>query len=414
MLNVLLSAYACEPGKGSEPGVGWAWAKGLAGRVNLTVLTRSNNRPALEAALGELEDGHPLKKVRFLYEDLPGVFLQAKRLGFLSTGIYYLIWQFSVTRKLAKQRKDFDIIHHLTFCTPLSSGFWSKSEAKKVIGPVGAPVVNEDYLGLFGRTKFVQRIRNWVFQHLGLFPWIKRSMCEADVVFPANSEAKELLEPVAGKGLEVMLDTGAPLVPEEDIGRSGDRGMFRFLYAGVVERRKGLELVLRSFAKVLRSLEGRDIRPPALTILGKGPDLDRQVSLAKDLHISKSVDFLGRVSQEEVNRHFRESDVFVFVSVRDTSGGVNLEAMAHGLPILCIAHQGVGDITDHSCSIRVQPSGVEETIEALAAGMEKLVLDSDLRRSLGKNARLRARSVFSWNLKFDRMIDTYHSLVDRK
>ena len=35
-MKVFLSAYACEPGKGSEPGVGWSWAQGLADRVELT------------------------------------------------------------------------------------------------------------------------------------------------------------------------------------------------------------------------------------------------------------------------------------------------------------------------------------------------------------------------------------------
>ena len=35
-MKILISAYACEPGKGSEPGVGWRWVNGLAGRVELS------------------------------------------------------------------------------------------------------------------------------------------------------------------------------------------------------------------------------------------------------------------------------------------------------------------------------------------------------------------------------------------
>ena len=50
-LRVLLSAYACEPGKGSEPGVGWNWVKQLARHEDVWVLTRSNNRGAIEQAL---------------------------------------------------------------------------------------------------------------------------------------------------------------------------------------------------------------------------------------------------------------------------------------------------------------------------------------------------------------------------
>ena len=38
--KVLLSAYACEPNKGSEPGVGWNWAKHLAEKYEIYVITR--------------------------------------------------------------------------------------------------------------------------------------------------------------------------------------------------------------------------------------------------------------------------------------------------------------------------------------------------------------------------------------
>ena len=44
-LKVLLSAYACEPNKGSEPGVGWNWLIEIA-KLNhkVTVITRSNKK----------------------------------------------------------------------------------------------------------------------------------------------------------------------------------------------------------------------------------------------------------------------------------------------------------------------------------------------------------------------------------
>jgi short-subunit dehydrogenase len=45
-MRILLSAYACEPGRGSEPGVGWHWATELARLGHeVAVITRSNNRP---------------------------------------------------------------------------------------------------------------------------------------------------------------------------------------------------------------------------------------------------------------------------------------------------------------------------------------------------------------------------------
>ena len=49
-MNVLLSAYACMPNSGSEPGNGWNWAMHLAERgITVTVLTRGEGRGEIEA-----------------------------------------------------------------------------------------------------------------------------------------------------------------------------------------------------------------------------------------------------------------------------------------------------------------------------------------------------------------------------
>ena len=43
MKTILVSAYACEPLKGSEQGVGWNWVLQLAKKNNVHVITRANN-----------------------------------------------------------------------------------------------------------------------------------------------------------------------------------------------------------------------------------------------------------------------------------------------------------------------------------------------------------------------------------
>jgi NAD(P)-dependent dehydrogenase (short-subunit alcohol dehydrogenase family) len=50
-LRIVAFAYACEPDSGSEPGVGWMWARMLAHLGETWVITRENNREAIEAAL---------------------------------------------------------------------------------------------------------------------------------------------------------------------------------------------------------------------------------------------------------------------------------------------------------------------------------------------------------------------------
>jgi glycosyltransferase involved in cell wall biosynthesis len=410
-LRVFLSAYACEPGKGSEPGVGWKWTCGLAGRVDLTVLTRSNNRKPIEAAIAALPEDHPMRSVRFLYHDNGPAWRWLKRRRLLPTLPYYFLWQWTAARKFRDVAESMDIIHHLTFCTALCPGFWMPRRASFVVGPVAAPMVDRRYLPLFGIRALTQALRNGLIRNFLHLPWLRKSFAQAAAIVPANSDMKTLLQGMGIESEDVMLDTGAPEISSSITNiqepTSSGTAACTFLYAGVLERRKGLELALRAFSILIQNSKFKIQNFPSLTLLGDGPDRERLQKLARTLGIAGHVHFPGRVPHDEMARHFRQSDVFLFTSVRDASGGVNLEAMSHGLPVICIAHQGVADITTDACALRVPPGPIPETIDKLAAAMTRLASDPTLRHQLGTEAKRRATEDFSWNAKFARMLAIY-------
>ena len=408
-LKVFLSAYACEPDKGSEPGVGWRWANGLASRVDLLVLTRKSNRDAIEKAVAALPAGDPLKLVRFTYHDLSKSCLWLKKRGLLPTMAYYALWQWTACRRFARLADEADVIHHLTFCTLLCPGFWKPKNAKFVIGPVGAPLVNPHYYSLFGSLERQQRLRGWLMERYHWLPWLDRLLKRASAIVPANSDTKQLLEKRPYHIQETMLDTGAPEAPIATAAGSPD-GVFRMMYAGQLERRKGLELSLRALAKVSAS----STFPWEFHVFGKGPDMTRLQNMAHQLHLSERVKFHGAVPQSELMNRFGQMDAFLFTSIRDTSAGVNLEAMAHGLPIICIAHQGVGDITDEACAERIEPGTIKMTVQALADSIIRMAENPIRRQQLGLAAAMRAKTKFSWNEKFDRMVQVYEEAIGKK
>src|SRR5690242_14784091 len=113
-LKVLISAYACEPGKGSEPEVGWQWALQMAQYHDVTVLTRANNRAAIEKGLEPLRGTRPLP--RFVYHDEGPVLLWLKR-QFKTIRTYYVFWQISAWKIISRLNREspFDLMHHVTF-----------------------------------------------------------------------------------------------------------------------------------------------------------------------------------------------------------------------------------------------------------------------------------------------------------
>ena len=134
-LSILLSAYACEPDKGSEPGIGWKWARNLAQAGHqVYVITRENNRASIEEALRK----HPIPGVRFAYYDLPRWARWWKK-GGRGVHLYYFLWQwgaFQVAKRLCRQH-SFDVVHHITFGVFRQPSFMAFLGLPFVFGPVG-------------------------------------------------------------------------------------------------------------------------------------------------------------------------------------------------------------------------------------------------------------------------------------
>src|SRR5215510_6227488 len=135
-LRVLLSAYACEPGKGSEPEVGWQWALQMARFHDVTVLTRENNRANIESELERLKGRQPLPN--FVYHERGAGLLNLKRRS-KAVQLYYLLWQRSAWDVIARlhAERPFELMHHVTFAAfryPVA--IWGHG-APCIWGPVG-------------------------------------------------------------------------------------------------------------------------------------------------------------------------------------------------------------------------------------------------------------------------------------
>ena len=100
--KILVSAYGCEPLKGSEPGIGWNWILQMAKYNYLHVITRANNKQVIEAHLPD-----DLKhRITFHYYDTPNCI---KRLKNKAKGLYfyYFCWQIGIVplvRRILKKK----------------------------------------------------------------------------------------------------------------------------------------------------------------------------------------------------------------------------------------------------------------------------------------------------------------------
>ena len=119
---------------------------------------------------------------------------------------------------------------------------------------------------------------------------------------------------------------------------------------------KGINVLIQAIKKV-QSFHNEII----LKIIGDGSELDRLKKLVKDLDVICQVEFLGKLTREEIKAELEDADLFIFPSLFETFGLVVLEALACGVPVLSTKSGGPEELINDSNGILVDVND-EDTI----------------------------------------------------
>jgi glycosyltransferase involved in cell wall biosynthesis len=170
------------------------------------------------------------------------------------------------------------------------------------------------------------------------------------------------------------------------------------LYVGNIKPHKNLERLIDAFDLVRR---GGYERLELLIIgdqISKYPRLRRAVDKHK-LH--KHVRFLGFVADDTLAALYRLATVFVFPSLYEGFGLPPLEAMASGTPVVTSNRSSLPEVVGDA-AVLVDPYSAA----SIAEGIQKVLSDADLRRTLSARGLARARE-FSWESSVRRIHEVY-------
>jgi glycosyltransferase involved in cell wall biosynthesis len=386
-MRILLSAYACEPRKGSEPGVGWSTALLLSGRHDVWVLTRDNNRQAIERELAR----SPLPRLHFVYHDLPSWTRWWKR-KHRGVQLYYYLWQIAAYRVAQRLHREigFELIHHVTFGKYWAPSLLARLPVPFVWGPVGGAesAPRAFWSGLSARGILFEALRElgrWLGDH---DPRVRLTIRRSTVALAKAGETAERLRRLGARDVRVffctqllMAEVGRLIsqIPAVDLA-SHEQDRVRFISIGRLAHLKGFHLGLRAFARA--NLENADY-----WLIGDGPERKRLESEARTLGIAGRVVFWGWISQEEALRRLAEAHVLVHPALHDSGGGPILEAMAMERPVICLDLGGPALRVTEETGIKI-PAGHPLKVEhELAAAMRRLAGDPALRDRMGRAGR---------------------------
>lgn len=294
-----------------------------------------------------------------------------------------------ITKKI--DLKKFNIIHAYTLFTDGNCAF---RIYKKYKIPYVVAVRNTD-------MNYFLKYRIWLRKR-GI-NIIKNSKA---VFFLSNSYMERFLELYVPEDLKSEIKQKCIVIPngvdkfwienkirEAKIYRYGS--IIKILYVGKIDKEKNLKLTLEAINKL--SDEGYGIQ---YTAVGKIINKSVYNLLEKNNHVK----YISHCSKEELINIYRENDLFVMPSLRETFGVVYVEAMSQGLPVVYTRNEGFdGQFSDGIVGYAIDSHSSDELVYVIKNILEKY---HDISERCLKNVE-----IFDWDDIAKKYEDIYQEVL---
>lgn len=413
MLKILINAYACSPGMGSEPGMAWNWVSNLAKFCELFIITEGEFREKIEAVMTDLPEA---KNMHFYYNPVSEeIRKMCWNQGDWRFYKYYREWQWK-TYLMAKEiglREKIDVLHQLNMIGFREPGYlWKLSEENGVPfvwGPIGGlkqfPTAYLQGAGL--KMKLFNRLKNflnvWQLKH---DKRVGQAFHTAKVLVSSIPDSYRAIKKYKGLTSVVIPETGCFISDDIPLDRFENQE-FHVMWVGKFDFRKQLPLALRALA-----IAGNP--NIVLDVYGSGSEkqIEEAKKLAETIGISKKVVWHGSQSNTVVMDAMRKAQLFLFTSVSEDTSTVVLEAVSNRLPVVCFDACGMAAVIDDKVGRKVALSTPMQSAHEFARWLNELEHDREVLKRMSENCRQRQQEL-SWEEKAKTMVEWYEKVVKK-
>jgi glycosyltransferase involved in cell wall biosynthesis len=375
MKTVLMTAYAVNPYKGSEDGMGWSFILQAAHTHRVVAVTRRNNETHILQFLGEHPElGTLAARITFLYFDLPAWMRWWKK-GPLLSVLYFYMWQLGLGLWLwaRRHRLGADVVHNLNFHNDWTPSFLWLLGRPLVWGPIGHhPLIPASHLRQYGRAAYCQdraigllKRAFWAFD-----PFLRITRRTAGQVLCMNSAVAPRLGLRAGQ-FEIVPSVAIHMPTQQPLVAAAPRKEFVVMIAARMVPLKGFDMVIQAFATFYHGLSADEQPSARLLLIGSGTEEARLLQLVKKHGVAHCTQHRPWLEREELLRTYAEASVFFFPS-HEGAGMVVAEAMSHGVPVLCYQNEGPGELVPPDSSLTVPYASFAQNVQDFAAQLTRL------------------------------------------
>jgi glycosyltransferase involved in cell wall biosynthesis len=366
-MKVLLSALACEPGKGSELEVGFQAVLAAASKHDVWVLTDANTVTATQRAVDSSSFADRIRLIGVPFGISSQEFARLTVPGF---HLHYDRWQRRAATVAAQldREVDFDVVHHVTLAS-----YWTRVgvvalDKPIVLGPVGGGVDPPPRLfAELGRRGMLEDAFRVLARHvLGRIPPAATAQRKAVVTFAQN-------EATAGRlrgGGRVIVLSNALSADIERVRPSAQRSS-DLVYVGRLIPWKAPILALRA----MRHVQDRSC---VLRFCGEGPERARLERAVARWGLADRVRFDGWLTRHELLGVVAGAGALIHPSVHEEAGLCVAEALALHTPVVCLDRGGPAELLRDwpgARGLAISPRGPEWTARALAAAVDRILAE---------------------------------------
>ena len=207
------------------------------------------------------------------------------------------------------------------------------------------------------------------------------------IIVPSESTRKDLIKlykvspekiKVIYHGIDVMNQESLQFGGQARIKNHGKKS-FNILFIGRLEKRKNLVNLIKAF-ELFKKRHTSHVTRHTLTIVGKKGFGFKEIRLAINQSPYKDDIILkDYVSEEEKEELYQKAGLFVMVSLYEGFGLPILEAMSHGVPVICSNVSSLPEVAGKA-GLLVDPDNIEEIAEAF----RKIICKEDLKNDMIK------------------------------
>lgn len=366
--------------------------------ANTIQITHERNRVELESRLD-------LKDVFFVNDNFVSLFLWKSVVLRLFLDVWFSKKSVELAEKIAAERGfGYTIIHQTEPNSPVAPRKISKKHAN-VFGPINGniyyPKIFQDKEKV--KAKF-RRLLHFPLQKLNKLFF--KDLSRSDLIFVAGGYRTLKSLEAGGCRKKILIETldcgiNDSILDRPRVGHKGPN--YKYIHFGRLVFHKCTFLIISSLVKTKH--------PVSLDIVGSGPELDACKQLVKDLGLEDRVRFLGwYISHNDLFDSFSQYRGVVLPSIEDANGIVIQEAMAVGLPPICLDWGGPQLLIDHGINgYLIEPKSIDYITTEMANYLDTLGSDSSLAETFSIAGRKKAES-WRWSAVAKKWISYYELL----